>query len=107
MNASPFDPVAGTYDDVATSELGRVLRDRVHAALAPHVGSGVRMLDLGCGTGIDAAWAADRGAIVTAVDASDGMVEQARDRVGDRARVARLDLDDDDWSVAGGPFENF
>ncbi|MDE0350888.1 MAG: class I SAM-dependent methyltransferase [Gammaproteobacteria bacterium] len=39
---------------------------------------GCRVLDLGCGTGRHAAWLAEAGARVTAVDFSEGMLQQAR-----------------------------
>jgi ubiquinone/menaquinone biosynthesis C-methylase UbiE len=43
---------------------------------------GVRVLDLGCGTGRHSAWLAAAGARVTAVDFSDGMLAEARRKLG-------------------------
>ena len=40
--------------------------------------SGLRVLDLGCGTGRHALWLAGRGAAVTAIDFSAGMLAEAR-----------------------------
>jgi len=55
---------------------------------------GRRVLDAGCGDGTHAAALADRGADVVGVDASERMVETARERYGDRDRTAfrRVDL---------------
>ena len=60
-------------------------------ALAGDV-AGRRVLDAGCGSGPLFAALRDRGAIVTGFDSSPGMLEQARQRLGDDAdlRVAEL-----------------
>lgn len=42
--------------------------------------SGLRVLDLGCGTGRHALWLAEQGANVTAVDFSEGMLAEARQK---------------------------
>src|SRR2546423_14321385 len=48
-------------------------------ALAPQPGT--RMLDVGCGSGLALRLAADRGADVSGLDASEGLLEHARRRV--------------------------
>jgi SAM-dependent methyltransferase len=53
-------------------------------ALAGEV-AGRRVLDAGCGSGPILAALRDRGAIVTGFDSSTGMLEQARQRLGDDA----------------------
>ena len=50
-----------------------------HAVGDPH---GLIVLDLGCGTGRHALWLAASGASVTAVDFSEGMLEEARRKPG-------------------------
>jgi SAM-dependent methyltransferase len=50
------------------------------------------VLDAGCAAGEHAAWLAEHGARVVALDASAAMVELARARVGERVRVVRSDL---------------
>ncbi|WP_415380418.1 class I SAM-dependent methyltransferase [Halosimplex sp. TS25] len=60
-------------------------------ALLPDLDS-QRVLDAGCGDGHYAARLADRGADVVGVDASEGMVDVARERYGDCAEFRRGDL---------------
>lgn len=75
-----FDAHAENYDDVALSALGRVYRDRVRRHLSPSLAPGSRVLDLGCGTGLDAVWMAEHGCTVVGLDASEAMLEHATDR---------------------------
>src|SRR5262245_5069064 len=44
--------------------------------------AGLDVLDLGCGTGRDALWLAAAGATVTAIDFSEGMLDEARRKHG-------------------------
>ncbi|MFC8428305.1 class I SAM-dependent methyltransferase [Streptomyces sp. NPDC057253] len=60
-------------------------------ALAGDV-AGRRILDAGCGSGPLSAALRDRGAIVSGFDASAGMVELARQRLGDGADLQVADL---------------
>jgi SAM-dependent methyltransferase len=48
---------------------------------AARVGAGTRLLDVGCGSGLACAIAAGRGARVSALDASPGLLEIAHERV--------------------------
>jgi SAM-dependent methyltransferase len=54
--------------------------------------TGRRILDAGCGSGPLFSELRDRGAIVTGVDASAGMLEQARQRLGADADLRVVDL---------------
>jgi ubiquinone/menaquinone biosynthesis C-methylase UbiE len=60
-------------------------------ALAGDV-AGRRILDAGCGSGPLFAALRDRGAIVTGIDRSAGMLEQARRRLGDGADLQEAEL---------------
>ncbi|MGW4425137.1 class I SAM-dependent methyltransferase [Streptosporangium sp. NPDC004631] len=62
-------------------------------ALAGDV-EGRRILDAGCGSGPLSAALRDRGAVVTGVDASVGMLALARRRLGDDADLHAVDLSD-------------
>lgn len=76
---SGFDLLAASYDATFTeTPLGRRLRARVWACLEPHLRPGQHVLELGCGTGEDALWLAQRGVSVTATDVSAAMLEVAR-----------------------------
>jgi SAM-dependent methyltransferase len=54
--------------------------------------AGRRILDAGCGSGLLLAALRDRGATVTGIDKSAGMVEQARRRLGDDADLQVAEL---------------
>ena len=87
-HASVFDAVAADYDRAFThTPLARVLRDAVWARLAEVVRPGVRVLEIGCGTGEDAVWAARRGAQVLATDVSPAMLDVTRTKA-ERAGMA-------------------
>jgi SAM-dependent methyltransferase len=98
-----FDRHAEDY--VATwgsNPLARLLRGRVIAACARFFPDRGRILDLGCGAGLDAAVLEALGHAVVAVDASPGMVAEARRRAAD---VRQGDLDALDPLLAEAPFD--
>ena len=98
-----FDEAAATYDEVAESDLGRALRARVHDRLRPLICSGDVVLDVGAGTGIDAAMYAGWGASVTALEPSIAMARIARGRAADRVEVAVESLES--WAGADDAFD--
>lgn len=53
--------------------------------------AGARILELGCGNGMDAEWMLARGFDVDATDGTPELVAEARTRIGARARVLRFD----------------
>lgn len=71
---------------------------------------GTRYLDAGCGSGMAAALAADRGAQVTGIDASDSLLRIARERVPQGAfqtgDLEDLPFEDDSFDVVVG-FNSF
>lgn len=83
MNA-PFNAVAAPYDDWFThSPTGRMQRGVVWHVLADLVSEGTQfnVLELNGGTGEDALWLARRGCRVLLTDASDGMLDVARQKL--------------------------
>lgn len=90
-----FDALAPTYDsDFTHTKIGHYLRNRVHERLLTHFSAGDHVLELGCGTGEDALFLAQRGIRVTATDASDEMLKVAREKTAhsDLVDVQKLDL---------------
>ncbi len=71
---------AAVYD--AITEYGSLL--------LAHIGPGARLLDLGCGSGRDAAWLTARGASVIGADLSAGMLALARAAIP--GRLVQLDM---------------
>lgn len=81
-NRDAFDGVASIYDGPAgNNRVIRWLRQRLWEAVAETFPAGSRLLDLGCGTGIDAAHLAALGYEIVAVDWSPRMVARTRERV--------------------------
>jgi SAM-dependent methyltransferase len=74
------------------------------------VGAGTRLLDAGCGAGLALRLAADRGADVTGLDASEALLEHARRRVPGarivRGELEELPFDDGSFDVVTG-FNSF
>lgn len=83
--SAPFDAIAAGYDETFTSSLiGQAQRAAVWRELAKTFRAGDRVLEIGCGTGVDACFLADRGVEVLACDSSAEMIAQTERRV--RAR---------------------
>jgi ubiquinone/menaquinone biosynthesis C-methylase UbiE len=76
-----FDSIAADYDKLwSGTDSGYWPRRAVWDAVQPLFGLGDHVLDLGCGTGVDAAAFMARGVKVMAVDASAEMVQVARSK---------------------------
>jgi SAM-dependent methyltransferase len=97
VTAAAFDSSATTYDlDFSTTRLGRLLRRRVWETLAVTFQPGHYVLELGCGTGEDALFLAQRGVSLLATDPSAGMLAVAEAKLAqaglsDRVRFAQVD----------------
>lgn len=101
-HAQPADPgQANDYDSFAEAYSAETENNIVNAycarpaiiALTGDV-TGRRILDAGCGSGPLTAALRDRGAVVTGIDASAGMLALARRRLGDDADLHVADLRD-------------
>jgi SAM-dependent methyltransferase len=76
-----FDEVAAGYDGaLGNNTLVQAVRARTLAAVTGSVAPGASLLDLGCGTGLDAVALGQKGYHVTAIDWSPNMVRQTRER---------------------------
>lgn len=92
-NQQAFDSIAAAYDAVVTPNLVlQTIRDRTRSAVVDRVPAGSRLLDLGCGSGLDAVWFGRRGYRVVAMDWSAAMVREARRRVADEGLAASIDV---------------
>jgi 2-polyprenyl-3-methyl-5-hydroxy-6-metoxy-1,4-benzoquinol methylase len=83
-----FDSVAADYDGPrGNNTLIQDMRSEMWRILDGTFAPGSRLIDLGCGTGLDAVRMARAGHRITATDWSQGMVERTRERAA-RADVA-------------------
>ena len=89
----PFDAIAAAYDDsFSHSSIGRVQRDLVWLEADRAFGAGQHILEINCGTGIDALHLASRGVKVLACDAAPRMIEVARGRLNASAFAGDVDV---------------
>ena len=81
-NQAYWDLTAENYDRIfPESVIGRVQRDAVWREMDKAFQPGMRVLEINCGTGIDAVHLAGRGVRVVACDLSSRMIDQARQRL--------------------------
>lgn len=89
-----FDAVAHNYDGPRGNNVFiRRMRLALWTAVDELAEPGAHLLDLGCGTGLDAFRFAERGYYVHGVDASARMVVRARDRVRSRPVEKRVTVE--------------
>jgi SAM-dependent methyltransferase len=109
--SSPFEALAASYDETFTRSLiGTRMRRAVWRRLDAAFPPGVRVLELGCGTGEDAVHLAARGVAVLATDAAVAMVAAARAKAGregvaDRVTTRTLDAGRLGEADLDGPFD--
>jgi ubiquinone/menaquinone biosynthesis C-methylase UbiE len=91
--SSPFDEIADTYDARFTnSAVGLAQRGSVWEELDRTFRAGQRILEIKCGTGVDALHLARRGVEVVACDSAPGMIAVARLRSGAAGSRAPVDF---------------
>ncbi len=82
MIAGAFDSLASDYDALWTYSLvGRLQRLQVLREVKNIFHPGDRVLEIGCGTGVDSAYFASAGIRVHATDLSPKMVDATRARI--------------------------
>jgi len=108
---APFDAVAGVYDEVfSDSPIGRAQRGAVWKELDRVFRAGQRVLEINCGTGIDALHLARRGIEVFGCDAAPRMIAAAERRLrmapeGTRARFRCLPTEHLDQIAPDEPYD--
>jgi ubiquinone/menaquinone biosynthesis C-methylase UbiE len=86
-----FDALADTYDQTFTcSRIGRAQRGVVTREMDRVFQPGQRVLEINCGTGVDAVHLATRGVAVLACDVAPRMIEVARERAAKARLEGRL-----------------
>ncbi len=106
-----WDASAETYErDFAGTLIGKFRRRTVWAELDRVFFAGQQILELNCGTGIDAVHLAERGVRVVACDISPRMIELSRERVRAANVAGRVDLhvlptENVGLLVSEGPFD--
>ncbi|HEX6738853.1 MAG TPA: class I SAM-dependent methyltransferase [Vicinamibacteria bacterium] len=107
--AEAFDRVAAAYDDhFGRNPVGLLFRRVVQERLGALYPPGSRVLDLGCGTGEDALFLAERGVNVHAIDVSAAMAERARAKAEAQGLEARVHVERrglEDLASLAGPFD--
>lgn len=104
--ATPFDSVADSYDsDFTTSLIGLAQRHAVWVELDRAFHSGQHILELNCGTGVDALHLAARSVRVDAFDCSRRMIEVARAKTAGSAPVRFQVLDIERLDRLRGPYD--
>jgi ubiquinone/menaquinone biosynthesis C-methylase UbiE len=88
--SAPFDAIAEQYDlTFSSSMIGQFQRAAVWRELTRSFRAGDRILDLGCGTGVDACFLAERGIDVIACDKSSQMLRVAAQKITALSTSAR------------------
>lgn len=104
--ARAFDTIAETYDQRFTaSRVGSAQRQAVWRVIDLVFLSGSRILEINCGTGVDAAHLAARGVDVHACDISHTMVDVARRRLRGVKRVELEQRSTEDIGGITGPYD--
>jgi SAM-dependent methyltransferase len=89
--SAPFDGAADRYDEIFTaSRIGQVQRASVWTELDKTFHAGERVLEIGCGTGVDACYMAERGVQVVACDSSPRMIAVATRRMKNNHQLGRV-----------------
>lgn len=96
--AHAFDRLAPSYDRLTGGEAFLHQRRQTHAAFTRWLRPGCRVLEIGCGTGVDTAFLVTAGLRVVACDPSEEMLNRTKRRlalgdVGDRAGLLSCGLE--------------
>lgn len=77
--SAAFSRQSSSFDDIEeNNEILQWMRMQIHAHCSRHFKPGDHILELNCGTGIDAVFFAEQGMKVHATDLSDGMLGELK-----------------------------
>jgi ubiquinone/menaquinone biosynthesis C-methylase UbiE len=76
--AEAFDGISEIFDRELENDITRQIRDKIYQMIEGIVQPGASVLDINCGTGIDAIALERRGYLVTGIDISPKMINRAR-----------------------------
>jgi len=85
-----FDNIAGIFDEEFENEITRSLRQKLYSAIGSLVPPGSSILDINCGTGIDAIALSRKGYSVAGVDLSPRMIERAQRKSSEHGLPVRF-----------------
>jgi len=97
--AAAYDQIASDYDTLLEGDQGmrRVLWEHYTSVFPP----GAHVLDLACGTGLDAVFLAERGIHVTGIDLSPRMIARLQAKARQRGLENRIAAHVDDIATLG------
>lgn len=80
--SAAFSRQSSSFDDIEeNNEILQWMRKQIHAHCMRHFKPGESILELNCGTGIDATFFAEQGMKVHATDLSDGMLHELKKKI--------------------------
>ncbi len=80
--SAAFSRQSSSFDDIEeNNEILQWMRMQIHAHCSRHFNPGDHILELNCGTGIDAVFFAEQGMKVHATDLSDGMLGELKKKI--------------------------
>lgn len=87
-----FDRLAPTYDTLVSGDAFQHQREQTHDAFRRWIKPGFRVLEIGCGTGLDTVFLTSLGARVVACDPAEGMLSRTRRRIESAGAGDRVGL---------------
>ena len=90
--ARAFDRLAPNYDTLVSGDTFLHQRRQTHAAFTRWIKPGFRVLEVGCGTGLDTAFLAAMGAKVVACDPSEEMLSRTKRRLANAGLADRAGI---------------
>jgi len=89
--STAFSRQSSFFDSIEDhNEILQWMRIQVHEHCLRHFKTGDRILELNCGTGIDAVFFAEQGMKVHATDISDGMLTELRKKISEKGLEERI-----------------